>query len=285
MWDEVQAAAEVVRRGTVSAAADALGVHRATINRRIDTLEARIGGKLFQRHKQGYTPTELGHHLLRIADDTGDQLQGLRRRALSQGEALSGNLIVTSTEALAPTILARIAEFTAIHDDVTITFRVSHSLFRLEFGEAHVAFRVGSRPEEPDYVVLPYQPVRVGLYASQEYLEQHGRPDRSNLSAHRFVLLKVNPEFDCLETWLEELIEQPSIALVGDKGGVVTDAIRAGVGIGFVPISVAAEYPSLVELMPPDPAWQVSGWIVTHVDLHRSPKVQAFIKHCRIDAS
>ncbi len=71
-WDEIRTAYHVARLGTVSGAAEALGVHHATVIRHIDALEARIGVKLFQRHARGYTPTEAGEDLLkRRAGDGG----------------------------------------------------------------------------------------------------------------------------------------------------------------------------------------------------------------------
>ncbi|MGD1924267.1 MAG: LysR family transcriptional regulator [Paracoccaceae bacterium] len=281
MWDELQAAAEVVRRGTVSAAAENLGVHRATINRRIDTLEAYLGGKLFQRHKRGYTPTELGADLLLLAKDAGDRLERLRRRAASQDRALRGDLIVTSIDGLAPIILGKISEFTARFPGINISFRAANSPLRLELGEAHVAFRIGSRPEELDYVVLPHEPLRLGLYASEAYIHRCGKPDAEDLSSHRFVLPRLSPGEDPPDRWLEELIENPDLVLTANTASVVDSAVRAGVGVGFVPVQNAAEDPSLIEIVPSKPAWQVPSWIVTHVDLHRSPKVQAFITHCR----
>lgn len=66
-WDEVRTAYQVARMGTVSGAADVLGVHHATVIRHIDAIEARLGVKLFQRHARGYTPTEAGEDLLRVA--------------------------------------------------------------------------------------------------------------------------------------------------------------------------------------------------------------------------
>jgi len=59
-WDEIKTAFHVARAGTVSGAADVLGVHHATVIRHIDALEARMGVKLFQRHARGYTATEAG---------------------------------------------------------------------------------------------------------------------------------------------------------------------------------------------------------------------------------
>ena len=49
-WDEIRTAFQVARLGTVSGAADVLGVHHATVIRHIDALEGRLGVKLFQRH-------------------------------------------------------------------------------------------------------------------------------------------------------------------------------------------------------------------------------------------
>jgi len=66
-WDEVRTAYQVARMGTVSGAAEVLGVHHATVIRHIDAIEARLGVKLFQRHARGYTPTEAGLDLLRVA--------------------------------------------------------------------------------------------------------------------------------------------------------------------------------------------------------------------------
>ena len=63
-WDEIRTAFQVARMGTVSGAAEVLGVHHATVIRHIDSLEGKLGVKLFQRHARGYTPTDAGMDLL-----------------------------------------------------------------------------------------------------------------------------------------------------------------------------------------------------------------------------
>ena len=72
-WDEIRTAYQVARLGTVSGAAEALGVHHATVIRHIDALEGRLGVKLFQRHARGYTATEAGRDLLQVASATAEQ--------------------------------------------------------------------------------------------------------------------------------------------------------------------------------------------------------------------
>ena len=79
-WDEIKTAYQVARVRTVSGAAEKLGVHHATVIRHIVSLEARLGIKLFQRHARGYTPTEAGEDLLRVAQATEDQSSQLASR-------------------------------------------------------------------------------------------------------------------------------------------------------------------------------------------------------------
>lgn len=73
-WDDIRVALAVARTGTVSGAAADLGVHHATVIRRIDALESALRARLFQRHTRGYALTEAGRTLLDAA--------GLRMNAL-----------------------------------------------------------------------------------------------------------------------------------------------------------------------------------------------------------
>ena len=269
MWEEAQSAAEVVRRGTVAAAAEALGVHRVTVNRRIDALEAHLGAKLFLRHTRGYIPTDLGLDLLRIAEDAEGGLERLRVRAQSKDQELSGDLIVTSPHALAPMLLTKIEAFTASHPSVTVNFISTGSLLRLDLCEAHVALRVGAKPTQPYYVALAHEPVRIGLYASAAYVERFGKPELENLSSHRFVVPTMLKDV-VFRAWLGNLVVKPLIALECNHELLADAAVKASVGVGFMPIQNAKDEPGLVEVMPPKSFWRVPSWIVTHVDLHRS---------------
>ena len=94
-WNEVRTAYTVARLGTVSAAAESLGIHRATVIRHIDALEAALGSRLFQRHARGYTPTEAGLDLERVARSTHEQLDQFAARARGREAAITGELIVT----------------------------------------------------------------------------------------------------------------------------------------------------------------------------------------------
>ncbi|MEM1233299.1 MAG: LysR family transcriptional regulator, partial [Pseudomonadota bacterium] len=87
-WDEVRTAFQVARLGTVSGAAEVLGVHHATVIRHIDALEGKLGVKLFQRHARGYTATEAGNDLLLVAQTTDDQFAQLAGRLRGRGASV-----------------------------------------------------------------------------------------------------------------------------------------------------------------------------------------------------
>jgi len=119
-WDEIRTAYQVARLGTVSGAAEVLGVHHATVIRHIDALERRIGARLFQRHARGYTPTEAGRDLLAVAQTTQEQFNQLTSRSKGQGEAVTGELGVTSSAGSAGLITPVFATFQAADPGVLI---------------------------------------------------------------------------------------------------------------------------------------------------------------------
>lgn len=277
-WDEIRTAYQVARVGTVSGAADVLGVHHATVIRHIDALETRLGVKLFQRHARGYTATEAGQDLLQVAQATDDQFTQLAGRIRGRGEGVSGELVVTSLAGLSHLISPVLARFQADNEGLIVRFLTGTRLFRLEYGEAHVAIRAGAAPEQPDNVVQPFMTMRMALVADRAYIEAHGMPENeADLGAHRFVGMDSEGGKAPFQRWLAETVPQNQIIYRTMENQSHVDAVLAGAGIGFVPTWELARFPGLVEVMPPRPEWEAPLWLVTHVDLHRTTKVQAFL--------
>lgn len=284
-WDEIRTAYQVARIGTVSGAADTLWVHHATVIRHVDALEQRLGVKLFQRHARGYTATEAGQDLLQVAKATDDQFSQLAGRIRGQGEGVSGDLVVTSLAGLAPLFTPILAEFQRQNEGLTVRYLTGDRVFRLEYGEAHVAIRAGRAPEEPDNVVQPFRAYPMKLVAAQSYVDRYGKPDgEADLGNHFFVAHDNTESRAPFMQWLRARVPENRLTFRTMDNRSMKDAILAGAGIGFLQAWEFAHRSDMVEILPPQEDWNAAHWIVTHVDLHRTPKVQAFLKHLKAAA-
>ena len=281
-WDEIRTAYQVARLGTVSGAADVLGVHHATVIRHIGALESRLGVRLFQRHARGYTATEAGRDLLQVATATDDQFTQLLGRIRGRGEGIGGDLVVTSLVSLSSLLTPALVAFQRQHPGLVVRYLTSDRLFRLEYGEAHVAIRAGTHPDQPDNVVQPLQRMRMALVAHDSYVARHGLPkDEADFVNHWFVGPDDSDSRAPFNRWLLSVTPRERMTYRTADNNALRDAICDGAGIGFVPMWERARRADLHEVLPARDEWSAPLWLVTHVDLHRTVKVQAFLSHIK----
>lgn len=278
-WDDIRVALAVARTGTVSGAAEALGVHHATVIRRIDALEARLGARLFQRHSRGYALTEAGQALLKTGAEAEERFAQLAARIAGAGDRIEGELVVTSLPELADVVMPRLIGLLHRHPGLRLNYVTDVRLFRLDAGEAHVAIRAGTRPAEPDYVVSPMCRVPHALYGSPGYVARHGPV--AGIEGHRLALPGPQARKAPVMRWLAERMAPEQVLLTANDEAAREAAIRAGLAIGPL---VASRAQGLVEVMAL-PEWESILWLVTHVDLHRTPKVQAALAALRAAAA
>ncbi|MDS9467501.1 LysR family transcriptional regulator [Paracoccus sp. MBLB3053] len=274
-WDDIRTALEVARSGTVSGAAQAMGVHHATVIRRIDALEARLGARLFQRHTRGYALTEAGRLLLEAGAAAEARFSQMAARIAGTGERIEGEVTVTSLPGLSEMVMPRLARLMLAHPGLRLGYVTDLRLFRLDAGEAHVAIRAGARPTEPDYVVSEMCRLPGRLYASAEYLARHGPV--GDLAQHRFIMSGHETARAPHSRWMAEHLPAAQVVMVSNDSDARASAVHMGLGLGWL---MPKQAQGLVEIMSL-PEWESRLWLVTHVDLHRTPKVQATLKALR----
>ncbi|SEM73780.1 transcriptional regulator, LysR family [Palleronia pelagia] len=281
-WDEIRTAYHVARLGTVSGAAEALGVHHATVIRHVDALEAALGVKLFQRHARGYTATEAGMDMLQVAQATDDQFAQLVSRIKGHGDGVEGELIVTSLGSFSYLITPALVDFQLQHPKLVVRSLTDERVYRLEYGEAHVAIRAGAAPEEPDNVAQKFGHQNYAIYGSESYIARFGMPEsQADLQNHTFVAHDDESMRAPWHRWLTTHIPKENRRFRATDDRVSRDAIIAGAGLGFLPEICANEIGGLVQVAPSQPDWAVPLWLVTHVDLHRTAKVQALLSYLK----
>ena len=282
-WTELRTAFRVAKLGTVSGAAESLGYHRATVNRHIDALEEELGAPIFIRHAKGYTPTELGEEVLRVAHKTEELIDDLTGRAAGLGNRIEGEIKITLLAPFAKLLMEPVAKFRAENPDCRTELIVSEDLARLEYAEAHIALRAGTRPDHPDYVVTHYRKIRLNLYAHESYIRRRGMPrGTDDLEGHEFVVHPEGIQRLPFATWMSDHIRPSQIAVSSRHIVVNRQAILSGLGMGFLSDADAEDRPDLHPVLPPNEGWHVDLWLVTHVDLHRTNKVQAMLRHISV---
>ncbi|MEM8919557.1 MAG: LysR family transcriptional regulator [Pseudomonadota bacterium] len=276
-WTEIRTAFLLGKLGTVSATASAIGVHRATVMRRIESLEGRLGGKLFQRHIKGYTPTELGENLIEVAEQSDNQFRSLLAKARSQELQLEGELVVSCPMLLDHLAFAAIRSFRAQHPTVAINFKASDEVLKLEYGDAHVALTLGDPPGNPDYVVRPFGRLHIGLFRSALTAHDCSKQQPIKDALSDFVKCEEPVYGSSVKQWIDENIREDQIVLSSYSVQSANDAILSGLGAGFLPYFLGRSVNWLNEVVIPRPDWRVPVWMVTHVDVHRTPKVRNFL--------
>jgi len=280
-WDEVKTALYVARLGTVSGAAEVLGVHHATVIRHIDALEERLGVKLFQRHPRGYSATEAGKDLYRVAQTAQEQFTQFASRARGLGDSVSGELVVTTLSVLTPKLNPMFASFLGTYPDINLRILSDERVFKLEYGEAHLAIRLGKMPDDPDNIVIPLGRFRNAIYGSPEYFAAHGKPQsEEDLARHMFVMQIGDSVRAPFARWLHGLPTPPREVMQTTSITAHDLAIQSGVGLGFLSQARAAEL-GLELAIAEQAEWGDDIWLVTHMDLHKMTKLQAMIQHIR----
>src|SRR3954447_25888028 len=134
---------EVVRRGSLSAAAEALSFTQPAVSRQIAALEREAGAQLLERTPRGIRLTGAGRVLLGHAEAILDRMATARAQVASVASLTGGRLRIGSFQTANATIVPRaIAAFARAHPHVELSLVEATTLdaiARLRAGEVDVA--------------------------------------------------------------------------------------------------------------------------------------------------
>ncbi|MEL6245019.1 MAG: LysR family transcriptional regulator [Pseudomonadota bacterium] len=278
-WDEVRTVAKVARVGTVSAASKELGIHRATVQRHVEQMEAALGTKLFLKHARGYTPTEAALELRRVAESTEEEIDRIARRIQLTDGDFESSVTLTASPPLRLVMVEVVKEICLTYPKLRLNFLSEHEVVALEKGDADIAVRAGGRPENPDYVVQPLEQLDWALYASPTYVARHGLPKtKSEFTGHYFVGPASKDPVHPGLSWIAEHVPHANIVIRSNDAQFLEECVLEGGAIGFLNDKVVSEQHGFTKVMDPEPKITTHLWLVTHVDQHRRPKIQACLK-------
>ena len=104
-WDDLRYFSALVDAGTVSAAANRLGVNHVTVSRRIDRLEDAMKVRLFSKTNEGYVLTLEGEALYQHMPSIEDIFEKINGSIGSSDES-ARSVRISTVESLATMVLA-----------------------------------------------------------------------------------------------------------------------------------------------------------------------------------
>jgi DNA-binding transcriptional LysR family regulator len=179
---------KTVEARSLSRAAAELGVPRATLSRRLQRLEKRLGVRLLRRSTRSLALTDAGETLFRQARlvlDAAEQAAASVRRS---DEVVSGDLRISAPPMMTPSFYALVCDFARKHPQVRLQVELSTRLVDLRRDGYDVALRASTQ-HEPGLVMRTLLREQVICVAAPKYLERHGTPHtRRELQRHRCLM-------------------------------------------------------------------------------------------------
>lgn len=175
----------VGRARSFSAAALRLGIPTSTLSRRIAALEQRLGVALFARTTRRVELTDAARAYLVRCEAIVEAAREAQADVVGQARQPGGVLRVSAEVDIGTQLLApAISELTAVHPALNVELDLSPRRVDLVAEGFDAAVRVG-RLRDSTLIARQLASLRVGLYASADYIARRGVPrDPGELAAH-----------------------------------------------------------------------------------------------------
>jgi DNA-binding transcriptional LysR family regulator len=271
-WELYRSFLGVLKEGSLSGAARALGVAQPTIGRHIAALEKALELALFTRSPTGLLPTESALALRSHAEAMESTAAALIRTASSHGDGVRGVVRITASEVIGvevlPPIVGRLhAEHPELKIELVLTNRVQDLLRR----EADIAVRM-TPPRQETLVARRIGQIELGLHATQQYLARRGTPKTAaELAQHSIIGFDQPSAFIRSAGKSLPAFSRDLFCLRTDSDLAQLALIRAGAGIGLCQVPLARRDAALVRVLTRQVSLPLETWITLHEDLRNRP--------------
>ncbi|MYM67973.1 LysR family transcriptional regulator [Pseudoduganella sp. FT55W] len=256
---DVEAFVTIVDKGTISAAAVALGTTPSVLSRAVARLEARLGVQLMRRTTRRLSVTEAGNLYVEQARNAFGLIADAERAISGQGGALSGKVRISVPTTYGHYRLPGLLRpFMERHPQVMIELSINNRNVDLVDEGYDMAIRLGELADS-GLVAKRLGDEMVCLVAAPEYVRAAGMPRSLEELSHHACLPFIMPSTGRQSPWLlrvdgKDIDWQPParMQVTDDVLGVVSLA-QQGLGICQTYRFVAEERlrsGQLVEVLP-----------------------------------
>lgn len=234
-WDDLKLALAIGREGTLTGAARILKVDHSTVHRRIGQVERRLGARLFERHRTGYTPTPAGEEAIATARRVEDDVLRLESRLAGEDMRPSGVVRISTSDTILLALLTPIfAALRRARPEIVLEVGTTSQSVNLTRREADIAVRVINNP--PDHLVgRRVGEVLMPVYGSRSVLGEQGGRDDPDPARYDWVGFDEGLAHIPPAKWMAANVPVDRIVYRSDTSHAMAEAVRAGIGVALLP--------------------------------------------------
>lgn len=274
-WSDLQILLAFEQEGTLQKAAQKLDVDISTVSRRLRTLETDLGAKVVENVSGRLVLTTQGERAVQAAVAMAEESDHLQRALQGKESQLVGILRVALLDLMVMFHQDLWQSFATRYPHISLelvsgTTRV-HSLTRRE---ADVAIRVADQPDDALVGMHAFR-TEYAVYAHRAIADS--TPDGWAELPWIGWDLSVNARKS--HAWMEKQVPSEQIRIRVNSAIAQFTLVKAAIGACILPVAYADRNDELVRLSEDLEGFGTSIWLLTHRDLRRNGRVQAFLNH------
>lgn len=258
----------VAKHGSISAAAQTLGLDYSTVRRQLRGIETRLGVTFFEGHAGGQRPTRAGRIYITALQNAEALLNDAERQIHGQDASLSGQLSIATTEAFfCRYLIGKLDAFGDLYPDVLLNFRFGNAFHDLTNRDADLAIRFANDPG--DHLV--------GRRICSMGFAHYQRADVSGNGAQSWVGWSPSAR---APDWIKQspFPDAPIGYTVESELGQL-EMVSQGMGMGWFACYLGDTHPNLQRIPGSTPVDMRDLWVLIHRDLQSSPRVRVFLDY------
>jgi DNA-binding transcriptional LysR family regulator len=280
-WNLIRSFVAVVEQGSLTRAAEVLGLSQPTLSRQIAELEGSIGAALFERVARGLKLTRTGENLVEPARYMMAAARSLGMAAATQDNGLRGTVRITASEMVSGFVLpALLRELAQLHPEIQIELVASNQVSNLLEREADIAIRM-IRPAQSALIARHLTDWPIGMYGHKDYLAGlPALPSRNQaatlalMQKFRWLGLDQSDQFIAGFRAAGIQIDRSFFDFRCDNHLVNWQAIQQGLGIGIAMQWLAERNPDLEQVLVEQELPSLPVWLTTHRELKSSKRIR-----------
>lgn len=266
----------LVRGRTLAQAAARLGADTSTVFRSVQRIEKNLAQRLFERSRQGYLPTQAMAAIATHAERIETELEAARAAATASNAEVMGRVRLTTTDSvLRGLVLPCLPALAARHPLLQLELRSANELVSLTQRDADLALR--ATPKAPDHLMGRHLGRIRFVVGTRRAMPAPRR--RKALDQHDWIAPDdAMPEHPSVR-WRRKHLPKLAPRHLVDGIVAVVDAIKAGLGVGVVPLFMLDCEPQLVALSDPLEGCGSELWLLAHPESRHLRRIAAVYQH------